>query len=128
MHPMSRRAFVHGATAAFLGASEGEGGGQPDRADAWPQDPGDDALIATAQRSVADAAPIAAADRLRPQFHFLPPGRFMNDPNGCVWFDGAYHVFYQHLPFWGVAGAANAPGWATRPAATWCAGKTGPSR
>lgn len=111
MHPISRRAFVHGATAAFLGAPEGEGGGQPDRADAWPHDPGDDALIATAQRSVADAAPIAAADRLRPQFHFLPPGRFMNDPNGCVWFDGAYHVFYQHLPFWGVPGAANAPGW-----------------
>ncbi|MGB5821409.1 MAG: glycoside hydrolase family 32 protein [Saonia sp.] len=34
----------------------------------------------------------------RPQFHFSPPEKWMNDPNGLVYNDGIYHLFYQFYP------------------------------
>ncbi len=34
----------------------------------------------------------------RPQFHFSPDSMWMNDPNGMVYHDGEYHLFYQYYP------------------------------
>ncbi|MFC1976639.1 glycoside hydrolase family 32 protein, partial [Chloroflexota bacterium] len=45
-----------------------------------------------------------AGDPHRPQYHFLPPANWMNDPNGLIQWQGQYHMFYQHNPhgaFWG---------------------------
>ena len=34
----------------------------------------------------------------RPQYHFSPSSQWMNDPNGMVYWEGEYHLFYQYYP------------------------------
>ena len=43
-------------------------------------------------------------EQYRPGYHFTPNENWMNDPNGMVYYEGEYHLFYQYNPFgntWG---------------------------
>lgn len=37
-------------------------------------------------------------DRHRPQYHASPPVHWMNEPHAPIYFNGKYHLFYQHNP------------------------------
>lgn len=38
-------------------------------------------------------------ERFRPQYHYSPPFGWMNDPNGMVYYQDQYHLFYQYNPY-----------------------------
>lgn len=64
-------------------------------------------------------------EEYRPQFHFSPKEKWMNDPNGLVFNQGVYHLFYQYYPedivwgpmHWGHAVSEDLVHWKHRPIA-----------
>lgn len=83
----------------------------------------EDALMQVYQSdSIRDAASIYR-ERNRPQFHFTTRRGWINDPNGCIWHDGQYHLYYQHNPFerewenmtWGHATSPDLLHWTEQP-------------
>lgn len=55
-------------------------------------------------RSVEVDVAAIAQDPLRPEYHLMPQHNWMNDPNGPIYWQGQYHVFYQlnpHAAVWG---------------------------
>src|SRR5690606_28889611 len=65
------------------------------------------------------------AEAHRPQFHFSPKTSWMNDPNGMVYHNGIYHLFFQYHPdstiwgpmHWGHATSRDLVHWEEQPIA-----------
>lgn len=60
--------------------------------------------LGTTLASARPDSPGYYSEPFRPQFHFTPEKNWMNDPNGLVYYEGEYHLFYQYNPFgntWG---------------------------
>jgi fructan beta-fructosidase len=59
-------------------------------------------LSAIDQTAELKAAQDLYREARRPQFHFTSRRGWLNDPNGLVYYQGEYHLFYQHNPYgWG---------------------------
>src|SRR5690349_18205013 len=67
----------------------------------------------------------AYKDEHRPQIHFSPKKGWMNDPNGMVYHNGTYHLFFQYYPdktvwgpmHWGHATSKDLVRWQEQPIA-----------
>lgn len=61
----------------------------------------------------------------RPQIHYTPAKNWVNDPNGMVYVDGTWHLFYQYNPYgndwgnmsWGHASTTDLMHWKEHPVA-----------
>ena len=68
-------------------------------------------------------------EALRPQFHFSSKRGWVNDTNGLIYYDGEYHLYYQHNPYgwdhsrndynktWGHAVSTDLVNWTELPGA-----------
>ncbi len=56
-------------------------------------------------RAIEEASEKISQDTLHPAFHLTPPAGCMGDPNGGIFYQGWYHIFYGLQPFSSHPGA-----------------------
>ncbi|HVJ83708.1 MAG TPA: glycoside hydrolase family 32 protein [Planctomycetia bacterium] len=99
----------------------------------WTDDAERDALLKKADASVAAAAKKATFDAQRPTYHVMPAANWLNDPNGPLFHDGVYHLFFQHNPYgdawghmhWAHVRSKDLVNWERLPIALWPSLKAG---
>jgi fructan beta-fructosidase len=82
-------------------------------------------LLATGLNAQKPANTSYYSEPHRPQIHFSPEAHWMNDPNGMVYFNKQYHLFYQYYPdstvwgpmHWGHAISTDMMHWQHQPIA-----------
>ena len=104
--------------------------------DQWPREVRDFRVAVTSrERAVFAGAArelrrwMLANDPHRPRYHFTAPEGWINDPNGPIYHDGVYHLFYQYRPVyangsqsaiaWGHASSTDLLHWQDWPVAMW---------
>lgn len=55
-------------------------------------------VFSCAKKQAEEPTSLKFTEQHRPQFHFSPQTSWMNDPNGMVFNNGEYHLFYQFYP------------------------------
>ena len=62
-------------------------------------------ILAAEKSELAEIAQTVQKDKdFRPHFHIAPPTGLMNDPNGLIFDEEKYHLFYQWFPFDAIHG------------------------
>jgi beta-fructofuranosidase len=81
--------------------------------------------VEKATQALEQAAELVVEDNFRLGYHVMPPAGWMNDPNGLIYWNDEYHVFYQHYPYepkwgpmhWGHAKSKDLVSWEHLPIA-----------
>lgn len=80
-------------------------------------------LVLSLQSTFAQPDSAAQEKLFRPSIHFTPKAHWMNDPNGMIYMNGVWHLFFQYYPnasvwgpmHWGHATSTDLINWKEQP-------------